>query len=399
MPVSVAITNLADVFRFHLVFEPIETGSAVALQLFLVAALMATPIISVAQIIVPLAIDVVMQVGLAVAIASGGFLGFGLSSMPVAVATTDEIVKRYGLNPIEQRVTGQAPGLRLIEDELWDRVQQRLAEAAAPKDAQTGVTRFWEKRRPGHLRSSKIFCGACGGNFAANGGSRYSCNNVPRGTCDHRPAVPRNFLEEHALTVLAENMMDPVFLEAFAETYAAERNRRAAEQGQVSANLQKQPDAAERKLENLLDAIAGGLRGAGLSAKLAAAKAETERLRMAIAQARPSPVGIMPNLGGAYRQTLARLRECLAAGDNPHALATTRELIRRITVHPTPKGTPPKITVEGHLAQMLAAAQPNLPISAANHIASAAEAMTVKEKQRGSAPQDPLRLSPSPSAR
>jgi hypothetical protein len=34
--------------------------------------------------------------------------------------------------------------------------------------------------------------------------------------------VPRNFLEERVLTVLAENMMDPVLLEAFAGTYAAE---------------------------------------------------------------------------------------------------------------------------------------------------------------------------------
>lgn len=116
MIAGVAITNLADVFKYRLAFEPIETGGAVALQLFLVIALMATPLISVAQIIVPLAINVVIQVGVTVAIAyfvlfrllgkdyeaavaSGGFLGFGLSSMPVAMATMDEITKRYGPAP------------------------------------------------------------------------------------------------------------------------------------------------------------------------------------------------------------------------------------------------------------------------------------------------------------
>ncbi|WP_270935085.1 sodium/glutamate symporter [Falsiroseomonas oryzae] len=116
MIAGVVITNLADVFKFRLAFEPIETGGAVALQLFLVTALMATPLISVAQIIVPLAINVVIQVGVTVAIAyfvlfrllgkdyeaavaSGGFLGFGLSSMPVAMATMDEIAKRYGPAP------------------------------------------------------------------------------------------------------------------------------------------------------------------------------------------------------------------------------------------------------------------------------------------------------------
>jgi ESS family glutamate:Na+ symporter len=116
MIAGVVITNLADVFKYRLAFKPIETGGAVALQLFLVTALMATPLISVAQIILPLAINVVIQVGVTVAIAyfvlfrllgkdyeaavtSGGFLGFGLSSMPVAMATMDEIAKRYGRAP------------------------------------------------------------------------------------------------------------------------------------------------------------------------------------------------------------------------------------------------------------------------------------------------------------
>ena len=290
------------------------------------------------------------------------------------------------LNPIEQRVTGQVPELRLIDDDLWHRVQKRLAEAAAPRNTETGSTRFWEKRRPTHLLSGKVVCGACGGPFAANSHASYSCNNVPRGLCDHRRAVARNVLEQRVLTVLAENMMDPVLTEAFAETFAAEWNRLAGEQRQASANLQKQLDAAERKLGSLLGAIADGLRSAGLSAKLAAAEAETERLRVAIAQARPSPIRLMPNLGMAYRQTLARLRECLAAGENPQALETARELILRITIHPAPKGMPPKITVEGHLARMLAAAQPSLPISAATAIALAADTMSVKERQRGSAP-------------
>jgi ESS family glutamate:Na+ symporter len=33
------------------------------------------------------------------AVASGGFLGFGLSSMPVAMATMDEVGRRYGPSP------------------------------------------------------------------------------------------------------------------------------------------------------------------------------------------------------------------------------------------------------------------------------------------------------------
>jgi ESS family glutamate:Na+ symporter len=116
MIAGVVITNVADIFKHPLDFAPIERGGAVALQLFLVMALMSTPLISVAVIIVPLMLNVVIQVVATVAIAyfvlfrllgsdydaavtSGGFLGFGLSSMPVAMATMDEVAHRYGPSP------------------------------------------------------------------------------------------------------------------------------------------------------------------------------------------------------------------------------------------------------------------------------------------------------------
>lgn len=116
MIAGVIITNLADAVGYKLDFAPIEQGGALALQLFLVMALMSTPLISVAAILVPLMLNVVLQVAVTVmiayfilfrflgrdydaAVASGGFLGFGLASMPVAMATMDEVGRRYGPSP------------------------------------------------------------------------------------------------------------------------------------------------------------------------------------------------------------------------------------------------------------------------------------------------------------
>jgi hypothetical protein len=202
--------------------------------------------------------------------------------------------------------------------------------------------------------------------------------------------VRREALENQVLAVLAENMMDPGLAEAFAETFAIEWNRLAGEQGQVQAKLQKELEVTERKLGNMLEAIAEGLRSTGLQAKLSAAEAEAQRLRIAISEAVPPPIRLMPNLGEAYRHKLAHLRESLAAGDSPQALQAARALIARVIIQPGPKGAPLIINVEGHLAQMLAAAQPNLPTSTAQAIARAADEMPVKERQRGSAPRNPL---------
>ena len=106
MIAGVIITNVADALGYRLDFAPIEQGGALALQLFLVMA----------AILVPLALNVAIQVVVTVAIAyfilfrllgrdydaavaSGGFLGFGLASMPVAMATMDEVGRRYGPSP------------------------------------------------------------------------------------------------------------------------------------------------------------------------------------------------------------------------------------------------------------------------------------------------------------
>lgn len=116
MLAGVLVTNLADLFRWRLNFSPIEKGGAFALHVFLAISLMQLNLVAVATIIVPLAINVVIQLALALAIAyfilfrllgrdydaavaSGGFLGFGISSMPVAMATMDEIARRYGPSP------------------------------------------------------------------------------------------------------------------------------------------------------------------------------------------------------------------------------------------------------------------------------------------------------------
>jgi len=57
--------------------------------------------------------------------------------------------------PACEHVMGAAPYLRIIDDAVWEQVQQRLARESAP--------RFWEKGRPQQWLSGKLFCGVCDG--------------------------------------------------------------------------------------------------------------------------------------------------------------------------------------------------------------------------------------------
>uniref|UniRef100_UPI003340E273 zinc ribbon domain-containing protein n=1 Tax=Rhodovarius sp. TaxID=2972673 RepID=UPI003340E273 len=259
---------------------------------------------------------------------------------------------------------------RIIDDAVWAVVQARLDADAAPPNAGTGQQKFWEKRRGRYLLSGRLICGKCGAPFAANTRKTYTCNNVQRGMCDNRAAICRDVLEERVLETLAEKMMDPEVVQAFAEEFAAEWNRLTTQLQAAAPKLQRDLDVAERRLANLLEAIADGLRGPRLQAKLEAAEAETQRLHAAISNARPAIIRIRPDIGAVYRAKLQGLRAALAAADNPAALEAARALIERVIIHPAGRRGVPDITVEGHLAAMLDMAQPGLGSGAASESSS-----------------------------
>ncbi len=113
---GVVITNVADALGAQLDFGPIEREGDIALQAFLAMYLMSLKLWTLGAAIVPLVLNVVAQVVIATlvafvvlfralgrdydaAVTVGGFLGFGLSSMPVAMATMHRVSSRYGPSP------------------------------------------------------------------------------------------------------------------------------------------------------------------------------------------------------------------------------------------------------------------------------------------------------------
>jgi glutamate:Na+ symporter, ESS family len=116
MLAGVLITNVADLLGKKLDFEPIERDGDLALRTFLVMFLMSLKLWTLQAAIVPLVVNVAVQVVVASAVAIfllfrwlgrdydaavtvGGFLGFGLSSMAVGMSSMDKVASRYGPSP------------------------------------------------------------------------------------------------------------------------------------------------------------------------------------------------------------------------------------------------------------------------------------------------------------
>ena len=116
MLAGAAIANLGDASGVKIDSVPVERGGQMALQAFLVMYLMSLQLWTLGAAIGPLVANVAAQVLVTAmigvlllfrwlgrdydaAVTVGGFLGFGLSSMPVAMSTMDSIASRYGPSP------------------------------------------------------------------------------------------------------------------------------------------------------------------------------------------------------------------------------------------------------------------------------------------------------------
>ncbi len=147
--------------------------------------------------------------------------------------------------------------------------------------------------------------------------------------------------------------MEPQLVKEFiAEFHRAVNQDRQAQEVQIGAKRKALGDVRV-KLDGLVEAIAGGLRGPSLQAKLD----ELERRRAALeteVAAAPAPLlRLHPNLAEIYRQKVEALHEALA---DPHsgaeALEILRSLIERVVVHPSDSGF--EIEVVGEIAHMVA---------------------------------------------
>ena len=116
MLAGAVITNAGDAMGARINLVSVERGGEIALQAFLVMFLMSLKLWTLGAVIGPLMVNVVLQILVTAAVGVfllfrwlgrdydaavtvGGFLGFGLSSMPVAMATMDSVAQRYGPSP------------------------------------------------------------------------------------------------------------------------------------------------------------------------------------------------------------------------------------------------------------------------------------------------------------
>lgn len=130
------------------------------------------------------------------------------------------------VNPESDWKIVDAPHLRIVEQDLFDRVQARKAA--------TGGEREKKQPRARRVLSGLLRCGACGGGMSLTGHDRSG----PRIMCStHResgsyPNGARYYIqriEERVINVLRHQFADTRIIDEYVRAYRAERQRIEAE--------------------------------------------------------------------------------------------------------------------------------------------------------------------------
>jgi site-specific DNA recombinase len=174
------------------------------------------------------------------------------------------------INAENEWIIHDVPKMRIVDDDLWHRVQHRLAGIRGSSRVQKArEAKFWLNRRSKHLLTRLTCCGDCGAPLAATGKDYLSCSAARRlGTCTNRKGIRRAVLEGLILDALRHNLMHPDLVAEFIKEFHAEVNRQRRD-AELAINLKRRElEETCRKLDGLIEAIAEGFRAPGLQAKL-----------------------------------------------------------------------------------------------------------------------------------
>jgi len=275
--------------------------------------------------------------------------------------------KRHAfINPEDMRADViEAPELRIVPVELWERVKARQATLtrAPTSQATAPALPFFAQQRPRYLLTGKMTCGSCGASYAKSGKSRFGCQGAAKKGptwCGNRLTIRQDELDTRVLAGLSSEMLRDDVVAAFLLEYDAETRRLTAEA--VSARPEREAELAN--LDHQLGcAKAAILKGVDATVFVDEMKIWTERRKALLAELElaeqdttgkvsPEPELLTLDLSRVYRKKVEQLTAAFEDDAlKAQAFERLRALIEAVVL--TPEDGDLAIELRGELASIL----------------------------------------------
>jgi site-specific DNA recombinase len=274
-------------------------------------------------------------------------------------------------NPEAKWIRTEVPELRIVDDELWQRVKLRQAELAKQFEATTkGVRavraeRLNRLRRPAFLLSGLLTCGCCGGKYGIVVNDRYGClGHFRKGICDNSRTIRRDDIERRVLAGLTDKLVSPEAVAVAVRAYAEETNRQNHERRAQAGASRRALEKIERSIKGIMDAIEDGMYQPAMKARIGELAQQKGEIEARLAEAPADLPDVHPNIAEHYRAKVLRLAETLAEPEsNGEAREDIRSLVGEVVITPGDKRGESHAILKGELMAILdlAAGRPRSP--------------------------------------
>ena len=243
-------------------------------------------------------------------------------------------------NPKNDWQTVDMPGLRIVSQELFDTAQSRKRACGQKHPNQ--------QRRPRHMLSGLLRCGACGAGMSTNGKDnsgriRIRCSAATEsGSCQEAKTFYLKTVESAVLAGLENEMRHPQVIAEYVRTYHEERKRLSAKANAKRAHLELRFGELNREIDRLVDAIAKGHGDPAVLGPRSSALNEERKqvaLELSVEPAVNDTISLHPAVLARYKEQLVELQDALSKGINAgdsEAAEAIRGLVETVTVFRDP---------------------------------------------------------------
>lgn len=189
--------------------------------------------------------------------------------------------------------------LRIVSDDLWNRVQARLEKSREKGKLNGG-------RPARYPLSGLLTCASCGGHYVLRNGRAYCCSSHTNGRasmCTQRRTLARSQVESRLLEGIKREYLAPgVLRELTKRVQARLRELKTPDKGKLQRDLR----LVERQIENVVESLSSLGMSEALTAKLRQLEADRAALKARIA-ANPAPPEIVPDVQKHVRSVIEGL--------------------------------------------------------------------------------------------
>ena len=184
-------------------------------------------------------------------------------------------------HPREKWVITPTPELRIIDEELWTKVQAKFAGRAHKLRElnRKGKTRFG--KQPRYLFSGIVKCDCCDGPYIKKDGVRYGCANYVRskGTlCKNNKTVLKDVMEKKLLYAIKMDLFDDASFEKLKVEVRRVLVERMKSRNKDAGKLKRDLAKIEREIKSMINFIKAGTITPTLSDELRKAEATKKQL-------------------------------------------------------------------------------------------------------------------------